>query len=234
VIFWAGKSSDDVNTFVEHYPSQIRPAKKYNKTSVPGRNGDLIFEEGTFENYIQPYEIYISAEKTKLPKAAKAVAEWLYAPKGYQKLEDSYDPDVFRMAFFSGPADIENILNIFGRATVEFDCKPQRFLISGQEATRYYSATTITNPTAFEALPLITVYGNGAGALNVGGTVVNFSSIDESIELDCETENAYKGVTNLNNTITAPSFPKLLAGKNEITWSGGIESIRITPRWWTL
>ena len=234
MIFWAGKSSDDVNTFVEHYPSQIRPAKKYNKTSVPGKNGDLIFEEGVFENYIQPYDIYISAEKTKLPGAAKAVAEWLYAPKGYQKLEDSYDPDVFRLAFFSGPADIENILNIFGRATVEFDCKPQRFLVSGEEATRYFSATTITNPTAFTALPLITVYGSGAGALNIGGTVVNFNSIDESIELDCETENAYKGVTNLNNTIDAPSFPKLVAGVNEISWSGGIESVRITPRWWTL
>lgn len=234
MIFWAGKSSDDVNTFVEHYPSQIRPAKKYNKTSVPGRNGDLIFEEGVFENYIQPYDIYISAEKTKLPGAAKAVAEWLYAPKGYQKLEDSYDPDVFRLAFFSGPADIENILNIFGRATVEFDCKPQRFLVSGEEATRYFSATTITNPTAFTSLPLITVYGSGAGALNIGGTVVNFNSIDESIELDCETENAYKGVTNLNNTIAAPSFPKLVAGANEISWSGGIESVRITPRWWTL
>lgn len=234
MIFWAGKSSDDVNTFVEHYPSQIRPAKKNNKTSVPGRNGDLIFEEGVFENYIQPYDIYISAEKTKLPGAAKAVAEWLYAPKGYQKLEDSYDPDVFRLAFFSGPADIENILNIFGRATVEFDCKPQRFLVSGEEATRFFSATTITNPTAFTALPLITVYGSGAGALNIGETVVNFNSIDESIELDCETENAYKGVTNLNNTISAPSFPKLVAGANEISWSGGIESVRITPRWWTL
>lgn len=234
MIFWAGKSSDDVSVFVEHYPSQIRPAKKYNKTSVPGRNGDLIFEQGVFENYIQPYDIYISAEKTKLPGAAKAVAEWLYAPKGYQKLEDSYDPDVFRLAFFSGPADIENILNIFGRATVEFDCKPQRFLVSGEEATRYFSATTVTNPTAFTALPLITVYGSGAGALNIGGTVVNFNSIDESIELDCETENAYKGVTNLNNTISAPSFPKLVAGANEISWSGGIESVRITPRWWTL
>ena len=234
MIFWAGKSSDDVNVFVEHYPKPARPAKKYSTVSVPGRNGDLLYEEGAYENYMQPYDIYISAEKTKLPAAAKAVAEWLYAPSGYQKLTDGYEPDVFRLAFFTGPADIENILNMFGRATIEFNCKPQRFLISGEEETRYFSSTTIKNPTAFAALPLITVYGSGEGALNVAGTVVNFNSIDESIVLDCETENAFKGVTNLNNTISAPEFPKLYAGENAISWSGGIESIRITPRWWTL
>ena len=233
MIFWNGKSSDDLNVFVEHFPSQSRAAKKYSRISVPGRNGDLIFEEDSFENEIQPYEIYISAKEPKLPARAKAVAEWLYSAKGYKRLEDSYDPDVFRLAFFSGPLDIENILNMFGRATINFDCKPQRFLVSGEEETRYFAPTKINNPTAFEALPLITVYGSGAGVLNVGGTVVNFLSIDESIDLDCETQNAFKGVTNLNNTISAPEFPKLFGGENEISWSGGIESIRITPRWWT-
>lgn len=233
MIFWNGKSSDDLNVFVEHFPSQSRAAKKYSRISVPGRNGDLIFEEDSFENEIQPYEIYISAKEQKLPFAARKVSEWLFSAKGYQRLVDSYDPDVFRLAFFSGPLDVENILNMFGRATIEFDCKPQRFLVSGEEETRYFAAAKITNPTAFTALPLITVYGNGTGALNIGGTVVNFLSIDESIDLDCETQNAFKGVTNLNNTISAPEFPKLFGGENEISWSGGIESIRITPRWWT-
>lgn len=233
MIFWNGKSSDDLNVFVEHFPSQSRATKKYSRISVPGRNGDLIFEEDSFENEIQPYEIYISAKEQKIPFAARKVSEWLFSAKGYQRLVDSYDPDVFRLAFFSGPLDVENILNMFGRATIEFDCKPQRFLVSGEEETRYFAAAKITNPTAFTALPLITVYGNGTGALNISGTVVNFLSIDESIDLDCETQNAFKGVTNLNNTISAPEFPKLFGGENEISWSGGIESIRITPRWWT-
>lgn len=234
MIFWNGKSSDDVNVFIEHFPAQPRPAKKYKKTSVPGKNGDLIFEEDAFENYTQPYGVYINAKKTKVPSAANDVAEWLFSAKGYQKLEDSYDPDVFRLAYFAGPLDIENIINEFGRATINFDCKPQRFLVSGETETTYRSATTIKNPTAFTALPYIKVTGSGAGTLNIAGTVVSFLSIDGDIELDCEAQNAFKGTTNLNNTISAPEFPKLFPGDNEISWSGRITSVTIKPRWWKL
>lgn len=234
MIFWNGKSSDDLGVFIEHFPKQPKPAKKYKKISVPGKNGDLIFEEDAFENYIQPYGVYVNAKESNLPSAANDVAEWLFSAKGYQKLEDSYDPDVFRLAYFAGPLDVENIINKFGRAIINFDCKPQSFLVSGEEETRYFSATTIKNPTAFTALPYIKVYGNGAGALNIAGTVVNFLSINGDIELDCESQNAFKGTTNLNNTISAPKFPELYAGNNQISWSGGIQSVTIKPRWWKL
>ena len=233
MIFWNGKSSDDLNVFVEHFPSQSRATKKYSRISVPGRNGDLIFEEDSFENEIQPYEIYISAKERKLPFAARKVSEWLFSAKGYQRLVDSYDPDVFRLAFFSGPLDVENILNMFGRATIEFDCKPQRFLVSGERIIFASNGGIIENPTSFTALPIIIVRGSGEGLLNIAGTVVRLSSINDNVILDCEAQNAYKGTENLNNTISAPEFPVLFAGNNEISWSGGITNVEIIPRWWT-
>lgn len=49
------------------------------------------------------------------------------------------------------------IFNLYGRATLEFNCKPQRFLNSGDTAqTISTSGGTITNPTAFY---VITAYG---------------------------------------------------------------------------
>ena len=60
------------------------------------------------------------------------------------------------------------------------------------------------------------------------------AAIDGSITLDSDTENAYKGTTNLNSKVTIPDFPELVPGDNEITWTGGITSAQITPRWWTL
>lgn len=235
MIFWAGQSSDDLRVRVEHYPALPRPARKMSRVSVPGRNGDLIFDEDAYENYIQPYDIYISAERTRLPDPARAVAAWLLAPAGYRRLEDSYEPDFYRMASFDGPLNLENILNRFGRAKLEFNCKPQRYAKAGEHAVAMSeSGGTLHNPYAFTALPKITVYGSGPGNLQVGSTTAQIKAMDGSLTLDSETQDAYKGTQNKNNEIYAPVFPALAPGDNAVSWTGGIERVEIVPRWWTL
>ena len=234
VIDWAGQPSDTLGVVIERYPVRILPQKSFNTTRVPGRNGDLLQLEDSWENYQQEYEIYISAEKPGLVRAARAVAEWLQAPRGYQRLEDSYEPDVYRMAFYEGSGEIESILNRFGRATIEFSCKPQRFLKSGEAAKELTAAGTLTNITAFDALPVITVYGSGAGTVTVGDITVTISEINGYTVLDCELMDAYKGTANRNPYVTAAEFPKLVPGVNSISFSGGVTSLSIVPRWWTI
>ena len=89
MIWWHGISSDDVNVIVEHCPDVIFPSRKQEKISVVGRNGDLLIEQDAYENVMQRYDIYVSAEKPRLPTISHTVAEWLMV-KGYQRLEDSY------------------------------------------------------------------------------------------------------------------------------------------------
>ncbi len=235
MIWFAGKSSDDVGVVVEYSPRPTRPLKKYEVMSVAGRNGDILFEQDAYENYVQTYEVYVRAQRNRLHYAANAVAEWLYAPKGYQRLEDSYDLDHYRLAYYVGALDIEGVLNTFGRATLEFNCKPQRYLKSGEAALPAITATsTLVNPTEFPARPLITVYGSGTGALAIGDYTVSFTDINSYVTLDCETQNAYKNTVNRNLYISTNEFPKLDAGESEISFSGGITSVVIVPRWWRL
>nr|DAW55807.1 MAG TPA: distal tail protein [Caudoviricetes sp.] len=234
MIYWAGKSSDDVKVVVEKYPQKTIPQRKVSAITVPGRNGDLLQDEGAYSNYTQQYDVYLSAERQKLPKIAHAAAEWLCRPSGYNRLEDDYDHDVFKMAYFSGPVDIENIFNRFGRATLNFVCKPQSFLKSGFFPLSFLSPGTIHNITVFPALPLITLYGSGPASLQIGAYSVAISSIDEYLTLDCDTQNAYKDTQNKNATISADEFPTLKAGDNSIGWNGQITRIEIVPRWWTL
>lgn len=231
MITWAGINSDTLNLTVERYPGRPRPTKKYSVISVPGRNGDLHIDTGAYTNYQQYYDIGIRGKAEGLSMAARNVADWLYGPTGYQRLEDSYEPDIFRMAYFAGPLDVENMLNVLGRASIEFNCKPQRYLKSGEIPV---SATSgIYNPTAFPALPIINISGGGAGRLQIGRYVVEIKSFDGNLTLDSETQNAYYGTTNLNGTISAPEFPQLVAGDNEISYTGAW-TIEIIPRWWTL
>ena len=235
MIFWAGRSSDDVHVVVERYPSVELAGRKLDTQSVPGRNGDLLFPQSAYQNYVQSYEIYVSAERIRLPRAMREVANWLCGPAGYQKLEDSYDVETYRRAYFAGPLDVESILHRFGRATIEFNCQPQRFLRVGDVPVLVVQGQQLLNPTAFTALPLITVTGTGAGTLTVGDVTVTINSMPRGVVvLDSDTQNAYYGAFNLNSTISAPEFPTLPAGESAVRWTGGITGVEIIPRWWAL
>lgn len=235
MIYWAGRSSDDVHVIVERYPSVALAGRKQDTQAVPCRNGDLLFLQDAYQNYIQPYDVYVSAERIRLPRAMREIANWLCAPSGYQKLEDDYDVETYRLAYFAGPLDVESVMHRFGRATIEFNCRPQRFLRAGDQTVELSQDKTLLNPTAFTALPLITISGTGAGTLTVGDVTVTINSMPRGIVvLDSDTQNAYYGAFNLNSTISAPEFPTLPAGESPVRWTGGITSVKIKPRWWTL
>ena len=233
MILWAGIPSYSCNVVVERFPNQPGPSRRYEIIQVPGRNGDLLIDSGAYDNYTQSYEVYFNAECRRTPAAARAVRQWLQQPVGYQRLEDSYDGDFFRMAYYSGPADIENLMNLFGRMVISFICKPQRWRKDGQFPTLLSSPSSLYNG-GFPALPLIQVNGNGAGNLYVGPYTVEIQELDGHILLDSETQNAYKDALNKNSAISTSAFPVLEAGENTISWDGGVTSVEIIPRWWTI
>lgn len=232
---WNGRSSLDFGLRVERYPPAALPARKQEKISVPGRSGDLLIVQDAFENTNAAYDLYFNATRRRgTVEHTRAVAAWLLSPTGYLRLEDSYDPARYRLAALSGPLEIQNNLNRYGRCTVTFDCKAQCYSKSGAQSVSFSVPGALQNPEQFAAFPLITVYGSGSGVLSVGGTVVKLLALSEFVTLDSETQNAYKRTLNKNSTISAPVFPRLLPGGNEISFSGGIDRVEIVPRWWTL
>lgn len=209
------------------------PERDVESVSIAGVNGDLILDNGRFKNKTVPYPVFIHRE---FGKNAAAVRAWLMSAKGYCRLEDEYNPDTYRMAIFAGPIDFDmQFLNKIGETTLFFNAKPQRFLKSGDQVLSITAATTLRNPTAFPAKPMITVHGNTAGTLTVGERTVEIKSIpDGSLVLDCEIMDAYWEGNNRNSCIYAPEFPELVPGNNAISWTGGITAVEIIPRWWTL
>lgn len=230
MIWWHGKSSDDVGVIVERYPSVTIPTRKQEKISIPGRSGDLIIEQDAYENYTQRYDVYVSAEQIRLTTVSHIVAEWLMV-KGYQKLEDSYWLDTFRLACFKGGTSIENVLNRFGRATIEFDCKPQRYYKSGEMPLILENGQQLANPSPFTAKPLLQISGSGTGTVSDGTHTLTLTDCDD-ITVDCDIMQIYQGTTN-KNSVGSGSF-LALDGESTITWTGGITAVTLTPRWWTL
>lgn len=229
MIWWHGKSSDDVGVIVERYPAATIPSRKQEKVSVPGRSGDLIIEQDAYENYTQRYDVYVSAEEPRLTTISHTVAEWLMV-KGYQRLEDSYWLDTFRLACYKGGTSIDNILNRFGRATIEFDCKPQRYYKSGDIPISLTNGQKLVNPSPFTAKPLVVITGSGTGTISDGTNTLTLTDCD--VTVDCDIMQIYKGTTN-KNSVGSGAF-LALDGESTITWTGGITAVTLTPRWWTL
>ena len=232
VIIFNNKSSADCRIQVAHPPGYAYPERDYTITHIPGRNGDIIQDNGCYKNVERTYEVSFDAPNEDFATYANAVSAWLHSTTGYARLEDSYEPDYYRMATYQESNIFENLYNQAGTATIVFECKPQRFLKTGDNIIAIQNSLTIMNPTGFEAYPLFKVTGT-SGVLTVNGNSITFSSIDDFVMLDCELQDAYKENINKNSTISG-TFPVLKPGSNTIRWTGGISSVTMKPRWWTI
>ena len=192
-------------------------------------------DTGAYANSSRSYIMSIGKEGADFGVLANRVSTWLNSSPGYQRLEDSYLPNYFCLARYVGPTNITNILQQAGRATITFDRYPQRFLKTGDVAVTVPNDTSITNPTTFPAKPLIRINGNGDGRIEIGDYTIDITGLSGFMYIDCENEQCYKDAINTNNNVTlAYGFPILKKGNTYLKYRGGITSVVITPRWWTL
>lgn len=219
-----GVVSDATDTFAAAQPSgeMIR---------VPGRMGDLIMDDDDFENREVTYESFIYRD---MKSNVAALSAFLASLKGYARIEDSAHPSLFRLGRFNG-GFAPSIGGNFHAASFDlnFNCKPQKFLKSGESAVAFNASGTIANPTRFASRPLVTVFGSGS--VTIGGITITIDTEQTQITIDCETGDAYNGAINCNADVSFSSLdlPKIPAGESNITLDG-VTSVSIIPRWYTI
>lgn len=235
IIKYNGISTDEVGIVVETPPNYEIPERNYEIISVPGRNGDIVIDLNSYKNVVREYDIAIGEEDGDFSVLSSKIANWLYSGHGYLRLEDSYLPEYYMMAAVIAPNNVINILQQAGRATVQFNRKPQRFLKSGDRPIIITKQTTLFNPTQFDSKPIIIVNGAGTGVVNIGKYSVKIENLDGEITIDCELEESYKGTNNQNKKVTLSNgYPLLVPRDNIVNFSGGITKVTIIPRWWTI
>jgi len=217
---------------VESAPALSRPKRKQTTYSVPGRSGDIVIDQNAWSDYKQDYKVFVSGGEGDASELISNVTDILFSGSGYQRLEDSFEPDIFRLAYFSGPLDVTDILTEVGRTKITFTCRPERFLKSGELPV--VDPDLIDNPTAYAAKPLVKVEGTGNGSVSINGETMTINDMVDYLYIDCETMNVYRSEGENRNGLVSGDFFKLAPGTNTITFSGGVTSVTVTPRFWKI
>ena len=200
-------------------------------TSIPGRSGDLVTDNGRYKNVKIPYTLaLLNTTDWSFDELTRLIKGWLLSEQGYFPLWDSYDGKYYRLASYSNEVDIEQELRDLGKLKLSFNCKPFKFSFEGQRTVEMTAAGTLYNAEQFESKPYIKIVGSGTITLTINNASVTLSNVDGYIELDSEMMNAYKGTTAANSQMSG-AFPVLAPGVNNIAWTGNVTRLEIVPRW---
>lgn len=228
-----GKSSKDFGVYISGLNTFGAPERDVETISISGRNGDLTLDNGRYKNIDISYPAFIF---DRFDNNIEGLRNFLLSQKGYQRLEDTYHPDEYRMARYKGGFSAKVIDELYaGEFDLTFDCYPQRYLKSGEQVITITTDSSIYNEYMQVAKPLIRAYGTGT--FTIDDISVQITTADDYTDIDCELQEAYKDdlTTNCNANIVLLNgdFPSLTSGDNEITLDG-VTQLEIKPRWWIL
>lgn len=228
-----GVDCRDFGVYISGQGTFSAPARAYEMQEIPGRNGALIGYDAHLQNTELTYQAFVYSN---FRESIRGFRNFLLSRVGYRRLVDTYHPDEYRMAVYTGPFEPDVLSdNKAGRFDLTFSCKPQRYLMAGENPITITSSGTIYNPTLFDAQPLMRVYGYGD--IYIGSQYV-YVSVSETIypyvDIDFAVGEAFYGSLNLNEFIAVSDndFPVIHPGSTTITLDGNIPKVEIIPRWW--
>ena len=186
-----GVDSSSFGVFISGDGVFDAPARRGEMISIPGRNGSLFMDEGVFENITVEYPAFIGTGYEAIFRNKLGdLRSWLSSRGDYKRLTDTYHPDEFRLGVFREGLEVDpQHMTRAGGFTMKFDCKPQRFLLSGEVPFIFLENGTILNPTLFASSPLIKVTGNGTVA--IGNYIFNVKDNDTVLIIDTEIMDVY-------------------------------------------
>lgn len=249
VVTFNGKSTTDYGLVVQFIPPYEFPEREYQTVDVPGRNGDLILDKGSYRNVERTYSFAKALESNKsFTEQANEIVSWLNSAKGYARLQDTYetdkngDPLYYRMAFFKSEGSLSNFYDTATVIDVTFECKPQRWLLKGEKDIPVTSSPfdLPINPTQYDANPIITmtVAANTTATIEIGDCTVTVGKFTQSttLTIDCENKECYSGNTLYNSKVSFSTgkFPVLPGSVATTVTVTNATNVKIQPRWWTL
>lgn len=220
-----GVNSLDYGIYITGEGVYNAPTRDVEMITIAGRNGEYALDKGRFNNISITYKAgTFGQDQTDFAEKISDFRNAILSRVGYKRLEDDYHTDEFRMAVYMDGLEVDPVhYSEAGEFELTFNCKPQRFLTSGETATAIANNGAITNPTLFEARPLLEIAGEGD--IDVSGQAITIYN-SELGEIDLPrtsqtTSYSYTGSYIQNTTDTEQFEVGFLLNNDPIYATGG-------------
>ena len=171
---FCGIDSRDIGVVVEDMFDVHRPKRNVQTVQVPGRDGRLTQDDGTYDTYT------ISGKINCFGAPLSDVYAWL---SGSGDLILGDEPT--RSIRASATAQVKNTRfrcdGCYDSLTVSFDCQPFRYHVEQTEGandiTLDGNPDTVTNPGTYKSAPRIKIAGTGTAVLTIGTQIVEVEDL---------------------------------------------------------
>lgn len=218
-----GQNSLDNGVFISAEAVYDAPERDIEEIEIAGRNGAFLLDKGRWKNIEVTYKAgAFGSDQSEFATKIRNFRNLMASRIGYKRLTDTYNPNEFRLGTFKDAFEVEpKSANRHGGFDLVFNCKPQRYLTSGETEITVSSGDTITNPTAYDASPLIEVEGYGTMTIN-GHEIDLRDAVMGYVELS--------SAKNVATSSYNEQFPNVYEDGDTITFNGATINWRLTPR----
>ena len=142
------------------------------------------------------------------------------------------EPDKVLRASIYNKISVADMIYLYNSFLLQFRVQPFKYSVNAAgDALELTAPTTIRNSGTVYSEPIITVFGSGDITLSINGNSYPLRNVQESITIDSEMMEVFKGNANQNGKYGGVEFPRFEVGKNEIRWTGNVSKIKVQPRW---
>lgn len=203
-LIFDGENSRDYGVYITGEAVYNAPERVVEMIAIPNRNGSFALDKGYFENIEVKYPAgMFAATEADFSASIAGFRNMLCSRKGYVRLEDEYNPNEYRMAIYKSGLEVESAQTA-GEFEIIFECMPQRFLKSGENPVEVSDGDTLTNPTLFEAKPLILT--EGFGTLSIDGNEIK---VPNQLMGNTELQHLWRGNEVVDSYILATFYDKI-------------------------
>lgn len=174
---FGGVNSADYGVYITGSGVYDAPKRAVENIVVPGRNGLLTIDQGRYENITVEYPAFAFGKtREEFRQKIAAFRNAIMSQIGYQRLEDTYHPEEYRMALYAEGLDVDvKPYGSSGKFTLSFNCKPQRYLKDGEQPLQIASGENLINPTEHSSEPLLVV--DGFGDIEIGDYNIHIDDV---------------------------------------------------------
>lgn len=220
-------SYDDFKIYITERPNIPSPKRRVTTVNIPGKNSSLRYDENTYEDIT--ILVKCSFKDNNTADKADEIKGWLIGA-GETELVFSFQPGKKYIAQVVNSIDFTQVFHIFSEFPIVFNCRPFKYSVDNSSIT-INSAGKITNPGTIYSEPIIKVYGSGDISLSIGSQIVQLIGVENYVIMDTTIQDCYdENGNNLNDKMNS-EFPVLNVGDNNISWTGTVNKLEITPNW---